>query len=168
MKILFLLLFAKTLYAQYLFEPELNYHNSKLQLVGSGLLEYSFLKIDLYQLAYYQDEKNGVSLLHLKYARDIKAEHSVKGWEFAFKENLGEKISEYQASINWIFTNTVDMKVGDSFKIVKLPKGSTQFIKNDIVLAETTNPQIYHLAHLPWIGEKPVDLTVKKRLIGSK
>ena len=50
------------------------------QFFGTALLEYSFLKIDVYQITY-SKSKNSQEQLELDYKISVKKEYGEKGWQ---------------------------------------------------------------------------------------
>jgi hypothetical protein len=129
--------------------------------MGSGLLEYSFFKIDLYEISYYKTKSGHSSFLKLIYKRDIKKNVSNQGWEEGLKENASTHVKE----ILWIKQQTPDLKEND--QLIILVDGEKGFIiLNNKIKAQTNDKKISRLLHLPWIGPYPVDEDLKKNLLG--
>lgn len=139
--------------------------SAKEQKVGEGVLEYSIFKIDLYKVSYYRGPSKQERLV-LTYYRDIKREHSQKGWKVGLApivKKMGLKESDY----SWPLTNTVDAVKGDVLEIEKSGNKVT-LSKNGQKYASIDDPLVAKLIFYPWLGDKPIDRSLKSKLLGGK
>lgn len=138
----------------------LNLFASEYKLVGTYLLEYSFFKIDVYQISYF---KNGSSeKLELDYKTDVKRKYSQEGWRVGLKHKID--VPELKEKVDWLLENTVDVSKGDKLVLVRT-NNVIEIYKNDQLLAKTQDDQIAKLAFEPWLGEQPVSEDLKKALL---
>ncbi|MGB0453712.1 MAG: chalcone isomerase family protein [Bacteriovoracaceae bacterium] len=135
---------------------------SEFKLVGKALLEFSIFKIDVYEVSYFKGKDQQEKLV-LNYFVDVKREHSIQGWEKGLK-HLKDKDLKFNEQFNWIIKNTVDIKKGDIFTIIK-ENNKVTFLKNSKPIASTQNTILAKLAFEPWIGEKPIDKDIKNQLL---
>ncbi len=132
---------------------------AEFEQVGETKLTYYFF--DVYKISYWKDAENAKEKLELTYLRDVDKKHSLKGWEKGLESYLEN--NDYNDAINWIMSHTVDMKKGDVFKIIK-KDNTVEFVVNDEVKAKSKDQKVYQLVFEPWIGENPVDQSLKKDL----
>lgn len=146
------------------FQPNLNLKGDQYKLSGSALLEYGIFGIDIYKIAYYQATPEK-SLMILHYERDIAKKYSIEGWKAGFVKNVD--MTQYQEAINWFYENTPDIKKGDRLFLLKNIQNNTNqvaIIHNDKLVAKASGEKLAKLIHIPWIGPKPVDEGIKKKL----
>ena len=130
---------------------------------GEALIEVTIFKIDVYLATYYENMSSKERLLELKYLMDVERKLSLKGWSEGFLP-LDKK--KYSSAINWIEKNTFDLKKGQIFSIV-ITDAITKFYKNGKLQSETKDPLVAEIAHFPWIGDKPLDKDIKRKLLGT-
>lgn len=135
---------------------------SEFKLIGTHLLEYSFLKIDVYQISYFKSED--AEKLTLDYKLAVKKKHSLEGWKVGLKHKLSEKTNQDKAQ--WLFDHTFDVEKGDRLSIVK-KKELIEIYINEKLMGSTSDPIIAGLAFEPWLGAKPVDNDLKASLLGK-
>ena len=135
---------------------------SDLKLVGTALAEFSIFKIDVYQISYFKG-KSGHEEMVLDYKTNVKKKYSIMGWEEGLEHVLKAK-PEYKPKYDWIIGQVVDLKKGDKFVIRKNAE-KVSMLKNDKLIGEITDPIIASLVFEPWIGSKPVDKDLKKKLL---
>ncbi|MCO4794854.1 MAG: fatty acid desaturase [Bacteriovoracaceae bacterium] len=133
------------------------------KLIGKALLEYSFLKIDVYEISYYKG-KNDYEEIVLDYKINVKRKHSQEGWKVGLKPTL-EKNGITEEQVSWVYQNTVDLKKGDKLSLIK-QKNKVTLLKNNETIASIEDKVIAKLIHYPWIGETPIDEKLKKSLLG--
>jgi hypothetical protein len=172
------LFFSLNLFNLNLFNPNLGMAQQKLDRtfegknykeIGKAMLEYSIFKIDVYELTYYQSD-DGAQMLSLVYQRDVKREHSLKGWDVGFAQNLSkELLNTLDQDIQWLKGITQDMSKGDEFLIaVNKDKDAIKLFKNQAVLGEKNKSALAGHVLSPWLGSNPVDSKVKNKLLGEK
>ena len=136
-----------------------------LKMVGKAMLEYSIFKFDVYEISFHKNE-SGEDMLQLVYQRDIKKEHSIMGWEEGMKPLLKKK-PEHTDKFKWFITNTFEMKEKDVFQIKRSSDFTVSLIKNNKLIAKKTDSDLYEMAFYPWLGEKPVDAKIKRKLLNK-
>jgi hypothetical protein len=134
-----------------------------VKVVGKGLLEYSIFRIDIYHVTYLNNEDLSKETIVLDYKIDVKKEYSVEGWQEGLKYEL-LKNPQYKEDAKWLYNQSVDLKAGDKLKIIR-ENDTVSIYKNEILLAKTTNKNISKIVFSPWIGDQPVDLELKKKLL---
>ncbi len=135
---------------------------SDYKLVGSYLLEYSIFKVDVYKISYYKAKE--AEKLVLDYKRDVEKKYSIEGWKVGFKDKLSDKA--LLPKIQWLIENTVDLKKGEKLSLIKT-NSHLEILKDDILVAKTSDPMIMAIAFEPWLGEKPVSEDLKIALLGK-
>jgi hypothetical protein len=135
----------------------------EFQLIGKYLLEYSFLKIDVYEISYLKSA-TGTEKLVLDYKMGVKKKHSIEGWKVGLKHK--ESNPELTQKIQWIHEHTADMEKGDRLSLVR-SAGTLEMFKNDSSIAKVADPVIAELAFEPWLGEPPIDAKLKASLLGQ-
>jgi hypothetical protein len=137
---------------------------SDFKLIGKFLLEYSIFKIDVYEISYFK-ASDGSEKLVLDYKRDVEKKYSIKGWEEGLKYKLKDRA--YTEKAKWLLNNTIDLKEGDKFSVIK-NKSKVTLQKNEIEIATIKDPLIAELAFEPWLGNVPVSMELKNSLLGVK
>ena len=137
---------------------------SELKLIGTGLLEVTFLNIDVYQVSYYKNEST--SEIHLNYKRDVEKKHSILGWTKSLKHMLDTNL-HLKNKLNWILNSTTDFKEND-LVILRKSINTVSIIKNMVIVDTIMDKDIATLIHEPWIGSKPVSIELKNKLLGNK
>ena len=135
----------------------------ELKLVGSAMAEFSIFKIDVYQISYYKGKDK--ERMILDYKRDVKKKYSIMGWEEGLEPILKAN-PDYKDKYNWIIKQVRDLKEGDIYIIDRNGEEVTMK-KNNIVIGTIKDKIIASLVFKPWIGEKPVDKKLKKKLLGK-
>lgn len=133
------------------------------QLQGSYLLEYSIFKIDVYEVSFYQSKE--AQKLVLDYKTKVKKKYTIEGWKVGLKDKLKDPL--LTPKVQWFFDNSVDVIQGDKISLIKT-KEKLELLKNDKLIAETSDPVIVSLAFEPWLGDRPVDKKMKSALLGEK
>lgn len=148
------------------FPPKIKVLDKTYKLIGSGLLEYSIFKIDVYRMAFYKALKSDCSLLKIIYEMDIEKKISNEGWYEGIKRNLKKEFINYKKELQWLKEKTPDLKEKD--QLIILRKNDMGFlIVNEKIIAKTQDRKISKLLHLPWLGPHPVDEELKKNLLGQ-
>ncbi|MDC0254592.1 chalcone isomerase family protein [Bacteriovoracales bacterium] len=140
--------------------------NKTYKLIGSGLLEYSIFKIDVYKIAFYKSLKSDCSLLKIIYEMDIEKNISNEGWKEGLKKNLKKEYDLYKKELKWIKEKTPNLKEKDQLIILR-KNNMGLFIVNKKIIAKTKEKNISKLLHLPWLGPNPIDEDLKKSLLGQ-
>lgn len=128
------------------------------QRIGQARLEYYFW--DVYDIGYYKGHKT--ETIRLEYLRDVKKSISIEGWETSLKE-----FKSIDLELNWLRSVSTNMKKGDKLDIVKKEPSHISFYKNNELLKKIDSVTLYKLVHYPWIGAKPIDEAIKKKLVSS-
>jgi hypothetical protein len=139
--------------------------SKKLKQIGKAMLEYSIFKFDVYEISFHRNDI-GEDMLQLVYQRDIKKEHSVMGWEEGMKPLL-ERKPELTKKFQWFITNTIEMKEKDIFQIRRSSDRKVSLYKNNKLIAEKSDNDIYEMSFYPWLGDKPVDAEIKRKLLNK-
>lgn len=132
------------------------------KLVGTGLLEYSIFKIDVYKISYFKSKDNTEQLV-LEYKTDVKKKYSIMGWEQGLKHIITNK-PQIKEKVKWITDQVIDLNEGDNYTIRK-KNNKVIMIHNDKEIASIQDPVIASLVFEPWIGKNPVDDDLKKQLL---
>jgi hypothetical protein len=135
--------------------PVENFDQQEFKLKKHGLLTYSIFKIEIYQIAYYQNLQQN-ELLVLEYLRDIDREKSNQGWDHSLEEKAKNSplLSE---ELKWLKENTVDMKKGDKLfiQIDQLAK-KVSLYKNRLLLNSKVSHELCSIVLSPWIGKDSI------------
>lgn len=132
------------------------------KLIGEGVLSYYFW--DVYKVSYFKSVTSKDELIKITYLRDVKREHSQKGWD----ESLG-KVKDLEKQLTWLKDNAVDVKEGDILSIYKLNDGHVIIQKNGVTISEKKDDQkLFSIVHSPWIGPHSVDEELKEELLKGK
>lgn len=131
-------------------------------LVGTYLLEYSFLKIDVYQVSYLKNSNAEKILLDYKIA--VKKEYTQEGWRVGLKHKIKDEL--YRQKSQWLLDNAVDVAAKDQLSITRTGK-LVEIHKNNALVASIEDAEIALLAFEPWVGEKPLSPKMKEALLGN-
>lgn len=147
------------------FESTSKFSGRTVELKGSGVLEY--LIWDVYEVSFYNSQANqGDSLIKIKYLIDLDKEKSVKGWIEGL-EPVKLTDPEYAQAIKWLKENTQNVKDGDTIEYWKISPSTVYILKNKKIVAKSKKDSVFRLVHYPWIGEFPVDVNLKSKLLSN-
>lgn len=135
----------------------------ELKLVGKAMAEFSIFKIDIYEISYLKNETDTDELV-LDYKRDIKAKYSIMGWEEGLK-HLFKSDPIYEEKFKWIKQQVVNLKKGDKY-VIRREGNKVTILKNGNKISSIKDDLIAMMVIEPWIGKKPIDLKIKKKLLG--
>lgn len=139
----------------------LSYSNDGFKLKGRASLTYYFW--DVYDINYLENSDKDIKVIKLKYLRDIDKDISQKGWS----ESLAH-LKDSEKELKWFKKNCVDLKEGDELALYRIGSDKVRIEKNGkIITEETSSTKLNELIHYPWIGEKPIDKKIKKKLLGK-
>ncbi|MEK9941992.1 MAG: hypothetical protein VW771_05890 [Gammaproteobacteria bacterium] len=130
---------------------------------GEALVEVGPFGLDVY-IARFFDSGTGVKLIELEYLRDVLRRFSLMGWERGLAPF---DVPTYQEAVNWIKDKTPDIKEGDRFR-VRVEGTSTTVLLNGITIGESDDPLVAEIILSPWVGDPPVHLEVKQKLLGDR
>lgn len=142
----------------------LNSYAGDMKLIGKAMLEFSVFKIDVYEISYYKGPNNTEELL-LDYKREVEKKYSIQGWEKGLQPVL-EKSPNLQEKAKWLIESAITLKEGDKL-ILRKQQDNVTILKNEKVISKIKDQQIADLLFYPWLGEKPIDQDLKKKLLGS-
>lgn len=132
----------------------------EFELIGKGILSYIFW--DVYEVSYFKNKNENVEILELKYFRDVEKKHSISGWEKGLSSLKG-----VEEQVQWLKDHCVDVKEGDKLTIHRLQESNIHIALNGKIIAKKVgDKKLYDIVYYPWIGEKPVDDDLRKRLLG--
>ena len=135
---------------------------SGMFLVGEYLLEFSIFRIDVYKVSYYRS--GSIEALSLKYFMDVSKNLSLEGWKEGFKWMGKDESKKYQKAVDWIFSNTKNVRKNDLFTMFK--KGNlVVFKKNHKTISYIDSKDVAEIIFTPWIGKSPLREDVKKALL---
>jgi hypothetical protein len=135
--------------------------DQEFKLIGKALLEFSIFKYDIYEVSYYKSSDSEKMIFD--YKTDVEKDYSRQGWEKGL-EPIVEKYPEYKKKAKWFSKNTFDVVEGDKMIIIRKGNSLTMF-KNKDKVTEVTDDIIAKIAFEPWIGFKPVDDDIKRKLL---
>lgn len=130
---------------------------------GKGILTFSWFSIKLYEIAYYKSQDK--ETLKLNFKKDISAYYLNQGWDEglkSFEENEKNKVA-----MKWLKKNSPDAKEDDCLEYHKLKTGEVELVYNNKKLAQTKNKEVFDMVFYPWIGDIPVDIELKGKLLGN-
>jgi len=131
--------------------------------VGKELVEIGPFGIDIYHASFYR-KSDGQRLLELQYVRDIARRYSVMGWKKGLA-HIGQDESSQNAA-DWIMASTPDFAKGDQFSIL-IKNGETSLFLNEKFIASSDDPRVAEIIHSPWLGEEPLQPSIKAGLLGE-
>jgi Chalcone isomerase-like len=151
----------------------------ELTLNGAGVRTRVFFKV--YVGALYLQEKTGSAeaaisgsggkrvAMHL--LRDLTAEQLFT----AFKEGLAdnhapEQVAKFEPQVQQmekIFFAIKSAKKGDAIMLDYLPRAGTRIVLNSEEKGTVTGEDFYRALLRIWLGEKPVDASLKKAMLGG-
>jgi hypothetical protein len=135
----------------------------KVEWQGEALVEVGPFGLDVY-IARFFDSGNGLKLIELEYLRDVMRKFSLMGWERGLAPF---DTPAYEEAVNWIKDKTPDIKEGDRFR-VRVDGTSTTLLLNGMTIGESDDPLVAEIILSPWVGDPPVRLEVKQKLLGDK
>lgn len=131
-------------------------------LIGTYLLEYSFFKVDVYQVSYLKSENAERILLDYKIA--VKKEYTQEGWKVGLKHKLRDE--HYRQKSHWLLDNAVDVEAKDQLTITRT-RNLIEIHKNNNLVSRIEDADIAVLAFEPWVGQNPLSLKMKEALLGN-
>jgi hypothetical protein len=164
----------------YKFDDTVKVAGKDLKLNGAGMRTKFVVKV--YAAGLYLPEKKnnvpdilkqeGPRRMTLQMARDISSEDFGKAFMDGLNENLDkaekQKIVVQIGKIGELFASVDGLKKGDVLHLDWLPGSGTQFELNGKKLGETLPDISFYNALLRiWLGDKPVDRSLKPALLGD-
>ena len=132
--------------------------------MGEGVLSYLFW--DVYKVEYFKSNENNYEKLIITYNMNLTQKDLLKGWDYGLKNNLGRDLDNFSKQISWIKDMTPKVEKNDIFEITK--NGDlVSIFHNGKKLGENKDKKLARIVLLPWIGNEPVDLDLKKDLLGN-
>lgn len=135
---------------------------ASFSLVGTYLLEYSFFKVDVYQVSYLKSPNAERILLDYKIA--VKKEYTQEGWKVGLQHKL--KDEHYRQKSQWLLDNAIDVEAKDQLTITRTGN-LIEIHKNNNLISRIEDADIALLAFEPWIGQNPLSPKIKKALLGN-
>lgn len=130
------------------------------------MLTYSWLRIKVYQLDYFKGHHSEEEWLELSYKTKVKREYSERGMRETL-EYMIKRDPTLKPPLDWICAQLVDVKKGDVLTLYK-NKNLVRISKNGKILGETKQQKVAQLIFSPWIGEHPVNKSLKYQLLGKQ
>lgn len=156
------------------------FKGNNLPIVGSGLREYSLLKIAVYAAAMYRANPqasaqtnvdailslNEPVVIHLQMLRDVSKEDSIKAWQYYIKANCVApcKLEENSLSqfLSYVPNSTPSQKQTYIFS-----KDGLQVFINDVALGTISDDDFARTVLATWLGAKPTSEALKLALIAG-
>jgi hypothetical protein len=146
------------------FSARLDVDQKDYRLIGEGTLDYSIFKINIYHIAYYQALNSSSDLIRIVYDRDYSREYIRRSWENSLRDYLGDSFQLYFQDIYWLYEVLPDVNSGDELMIVRDNDRVTIFL-NEKMLDYIESESLSEIIFLPWLGEKPISMELKKDLL---
>lgn len=154
--------------------------SNNLVLNGSGVRSKFF--IDLYVAALFVSEKKdsseailsdtGAKRIALHMMRDISAETLSKSFNKAIADNLTpaemEALEPQLKQFTKLLATMGEAKEGDVITLDYLPGTGTDINFNDVTMGTIAGAAFNNALLRVWLGDKPVQESLKKRLLGSE
>jgi Chalcone isomerase-like len=151
----------------------------ELKLNGAGVRSRMFIKV--YVAALYLEQKStaadavignkGVKRMALHIVRDLKADVFSTALRDGLNANNSAaelaKISDKINEFNGILGGVGGVKKGDVVQLDYLPVAGTRVVINGDVKGTISGEDFFRSLLKVWLGDKPIDETLKKNLLGS-
>jgi len=126
------------------------------------------VKISVFTGAYYEEMEGEGRRLKFTYTRDLKAKDLVaKAMEALQAQNTPEQLAQYKEKLDGIQSAYIDVKKNDSYTITAIPGKGTWLHLNGKELYSNTDGE-FGLWYLNiWLGDPPIDATLKTALMGD-
>lgn len=157
------------------FPDTIQLEGNDLTLNGMGTRKATMLKVKVYVMGLYLDEKrqDAKAILQstspkqilMQFVRDVDAEKIRKGWQKGFENNVSD-VSLIQNGIDQFNTAMTDMKVGDKIALNFIGERVDVMI-NDQNQVSIEGADFQHGLLSIWLGPKPPNKDLKKGILGK-
>lgn len=108
---------------------------------------------------------DGLREIRVQVLRDLTRKQITEAIRDGFRKNAGDKMSALEARLEQLLGQLSDLKKGDSFSVIYTPGQGTKLSRGG---EEITLPgkDFADALFSVWLGEKPVDGSLKKELLG--
>jgi hypothetical protein len=157
------------------FDDRIRAGEVSLKLRGAALFYYKlFIKVAAAGL-YLDDRAAGSNVLadvakrlEMQYFWSVSAKDLVKGTEVLLARNLApEKIAAIRHSLDSMSALYRDVKAGDRCSLTYVPGAGTTLALNGQTLGTVPGREFAAAYFAIWFGEKPMDASLKKKLLGG-
>ena len=145
-----------------------------LQLNGTGLRTATFLKIKVYDMALYLEEKSdspeailnakGNKRIEMHFLRNVPKEKLNNAWIEGFKKN-GADLEEHKTTLEQLQAPMRDMQKDDRL-VFEFTKKKTKVLINDKEVAVIKGSDFQQALLAVWLGPNPPNESLKKGILG--
>lgn len=163
------------------FEDTYGLAGQQLQLNGAGMRKMMIIKV--YALGLYVQRKDanvqalmnqpGPKSLHVVMMRDVKAQKLIDALVSGVEDNSSEaEFAALQPRLNRLAAGLRAAGEVEEDSIVKLEYfpnvGTVVSYKNQVIVKDLPGEDFYRALMRIWLGESPVDRTLKSKLLGAE
>jgi Chalcone isomerase-like len=156
------------------FDDNLHLPGGRLRLLGAGLYYYKRLLKVAAAALYLDDQADAcdpladiAKRLEMQYFWSVTADKLIAGSNALLRRNLSaEQREKLQPQIEAMHALYRDVERGDRSALMYLPGTGTSLLYNGEVLGTVAGADFASAYFAIWFGERPLDLGLKKKLLG--
>lgn len=157
------------------FEDQVTVGGKSLQLNGMGLRTATALKVKIYAIGLYLEEKNpdpkaiiqsaGNKRIRMHWMHDVSADDITEGWTEGFENNTKD-ISGIKAEIERFNASMQDMEDGGEL-VLDISGGKVEVLINGTSVETIEGDEFLQALLAIWLGPKPPNKPLKKGILGG-
>ncbi|MBF0226359.1 MAG: chalcone isomerase family protein [Desulfobacterales bacterium] len=154
----------------------ITYNDSSLICNGAGIRKKFMIKIyvgALYLKEKQTDAEKIINLaepmamrLHILYDK-LSSKQMIGAIEEGFQKSVGSGIEKFKKETQLLYEALAQIKKNDYFDMIYIPEDGIDVLKNDTSMGKIDNNYEFKKALFGiWLGQNPVDATLKNKLLG--